>query len=168
MLPEVLTASSQNDPVSRKALLLHQKRDVTVFLVGHQRRQLLRQKVHVVDLSRRGERAQRVTVAHGCHLHLYKTWRLSRCEIDCYPIIVFFFLLCPKDFSLTGWFCKSAFNQDSFHKCGIKKKHRYLLMQCLPCKSQCLSGAIETMRDCSRCIQKLSRFKRVWFTHTLV
>lgn len=73
MLPEVLTASSQNDPVSRKALVLHQKRDVAVFLVGHQRRQLLRQKVHVVDLSRRGERAQRVTVAHGCHLHLHKT-----------------------------------------------------------------------------------------------
>lgn len=52
ILPKVLTASSKNDPVSRKPLLLHQESDIAVFLGGHQRRQLLGEKVHVVDLSR--------------------------------------------------------------------------------------------------------------------
>lgn len=69
-LPEVLTASSQDDPVSRKPLLLHHKGDVTVFLSRNQRCKLLREKVHVVDLGRRAQRAQWVTVTHGCYLRL--------------------------------------------------------------------------------------------------
>lgn len=49
-LPEIVTASRQDDPVRREALPLHDEGDIAVLLTEHQRSQLLRQQVDVVDL----------------------------------------------------------------------------------------------------------------------
>lgn len=62
--PEVVAARRQDDPVRREALPLHDEGDVTVLLAEHERSQLLRQQVDVVDLRHGGQRPQGVAVAH--------------------------------------------------------------------------------------------------------
>lgn len=62
-LPEVVASRRQNDAVRGKALLLHHEGHVAVLLSRHQRAQLLRQQVHVIDLRHGAQRPQRVTVA---------------------------------------------------------------------------------------------------------
>lgn len=67
-LPEIVTASCQDDPVRREALPLHDEGDIAVLLAKHQGSQLLRQQVDVVDLRHGGQWTQRVAVTHGRRL----------------------------------------------------------------------------------------------------
>lgn len=67
-LPEVVTASCQDDPVRWEALPLHDEGDIAVLLSEHQGSELLRQQVDVVDFRHGGQWTQRVTVAHGRRL----------------------------------------------------------------------------------------------------
>lgn len=64
-LPEIVTASGQDDPVGREALPLYDEGNIAVLLAEHQGSQLLRQQVDVVDLRHGGQWTQRVTVTHG-------------------------------------------------------------------------------------------------------
>lgn len=64
-LPEVVTASCQDDAVRGEALPFNNEGDIAVFLTGHQSSQLLRQQLAVVNFGDGRRWTQRVTVAHG-------------------------------------------------------------------------------------------------------
>ncbi len=75
-VPEVVASCRQNDAVRGKALVLHQEGDVTVELSRHQRAELLRQQLRVIDL-RRGAAA--VAAHRRCRIPTLADLLQTRC-----------------------------------------------------------------------------------------
>lgn len=84
-LPEVVASSSQDDPVCREALPLHDEGDIAVLLSEHQGAQLLRQQVDVVDLRHGGQWTQRVAVTHGGQLPDSHLEQEETCQTESKP-----------------------------------------------------------------------------------